>query len=511
MQWFNDLLGGLPPALVYLVVGALVAGEVAVAAGLVLPSATALIALGLLANAGAVDVAPALGVAVGAAWLGGTVAYYSGRRLGAGARTTRLGRWIGPKRWDRADRLFARFGGRAIFLGQWVVVARTLMPRLAGMNGVPYARFAAWHTPAAVLWATWLVGASYALGASYDRLANRVGHASGALAVLAGMIVALVLIGRWIGRHPDPIRVFGGLLRRLPPIRALARLGAPVWTRWRRIEQRRPLLGLAIDLTVSLALLSALAAAIIVVTPVVVRFSGLAAVDASVAAWARSDWASDTYLFALSTAMNGSAEPVIAVAAMLCLARWGWARWRGRRRPRRPDAVGLLGALGPVLPVAIFAVTLDVLLPPAPAARQFAPDGWRAPDTIAFPSVAEFGGDVPTGDAVGVLAGLAASETAQLVAAVGLLAWLLTRGRPRSLRVAVWTAAAGYVAVCGGSWVYIGWSRTSETVAALLLGAAWAALNGAIWSARDASAAPAGPATLPGVQVRAGAAAQSPA
>jgi undecaprenyl-diphosphatase len=119
-----------------------------------------------------------------------------------------------------------------------------------------------------------------------------------------------------------------------------------------------------------------------------------------------------------------------------------------------------------------------------PHVRAFAPDGWRAPDAITFPSIAEFDGSLPPADALGALAGLAAGETAQLAAAVGLLTWLLARRLPWSLRVTAWTAAAIYVTVCAGSWVYLGWSRTSETVTALMLGAAWTALNAAIWSGR---------------------------
>jgi len=471
MQLIDDLLAGLPPLLVYVVVGALVTGEVAITAGLVLPSATALLALGLLANAGTVGIVPALGTAVGAAWLGGTIAYHSGRRSGPAARTSRLGRWIGPRRWDRADRLFARHGGRAIFLGQWVVVARTLAPRLAGMNAVPYRRFAAWHTPAAALWATWLVGASYALGASYDRLASRVGHASGALAVLVGMIVVLVLAGRWIGRHPDPVRAFGALLRRIVP----ARRAVP-----HRSWRGHPLL----DLASSVVPLALVAVLLVVLTPVVVRFSGLAAIDAAVAGWARSEWTSDGYLFALQAATSAAPEILIAAAAGVLLVRWWWMRRRESRRLHRHDAVDLLGALGPVLPFVVFAGVLDWLVPTVPHVRAFAPDGWRAPDSITFPSIAEFDGSLPPADALGALAGLAAGETAQLAAAVGLLTWLLARRLPWSLRVTAWTAAAIYVTVCAGSWVYLGWSRTSETVTALMLGAAWTALNAAIWSGR---------------------------
>jgi len=435
MELINNVLGGLPPLLVYVVVGALVAGEVAITAGLVLPAATALITLGLLANAGAVEIVPALAVAVGAAWIGGTIAYHSGRRLGPRARTIRLGRWIGPKRWDRADRLFARYGGRAIFLGQWVVVARTLIPRLAGMNAVPYRRFAAWHTPTAAVWATWTVGASYLLGASYDRLASRVGHASGALAVLVGMIVALVLVGRWIGRNPDPVRAFGVLLRRLVPARVLARGGAPGRSWRERAARLHPLLGLGVDLALSVVALSLVATLLVVVTPVVVRFSGLAAVDETVAGWARSEWTSDGYLFALGTATSAQPENFIAAAAAVSLVRWWWVWRRQGRRLRRSDAFDVLGALGPVFPVAVFTVVLDGILPSVQRHRAFAPDGWRAPDSIVFPSTAEFDGRLPSADALSALASMAATETAQLAAAVGLLTWLLVRRLPWSLRV----------------------------------------------------------------------------
>ena len=488
MELINNLLGGLPPVLVCLVVGALVTAEVAVTAGLVLPSATALIALGLLANAGTVGLGPALGTAVGAAWLGGTIAYHSGRRLGPGARTTRMGRRIGPKRWERADRLFARYGGRAVLLGQWVVVARTLVPRLAGMNGVPYRRFAASHTPTAALWATWMVGASYLLGASYDRLASRVGHASGALAVLAGMIIILVLAGRWIGRHPDPVRAFGALLLRLAPARALFRRGAPGLAWRRRAERRHPVLGLGADLALSVVPLSLAATLLVVVTPTVVRFSGLDAVDVTVAWWARTEWTSDGYLFAL-TAANPQPEVFLAAAALVSLVRWWWSWRRQGRRPRRADLVDVFRALGPVLPLVVFGAVLDWVLPAVQRDRAFAPDGWRAPESVAFPSLAEFDGDLPTADALGALAGYAATETAQIAATVGLLTWLLVRRLPWSLRVTAWTMAAVYVAVCAGSWIYLGWSRTSETVAALVLGVAWTALNAAIWSTRHTGGA----------------------
>jgi membrane protein DedA with SNARE-associated domain len=536
MALLNDLLGGLPPILVYAVVGLLVAAESAIVAGLVLPAATALIALGLLANGGTVRIGPALVVAVVAAQIGGTAAFHSGRRRGPRLRTTRLGRWIGEKRWDRAERLFARHGGRAIFLGQWIVGARTLIPRLAGMNGVRYRRFALWHAPAAILWALWMVGASYLAGASYDLLVARAGHAGGALAVLAVMIVALILAGRWIGRHPRPFQtLISALVPRSTPsvgalrylsspgvgvsrlrsrsglvhrpgssrvairVRALGRLGRG-WTieQIRAVGQRtgiarglnrvrefgrqpRPewLFGRAgpsprhdraaiADLALGVLALFGVAALVVVVVPLVVRFSGLADADAAIAAWARSQWTSDGYLFALNTATFADPAVLFEVAAVVSVGRW-WLR------RRRGTGEGLLTAIGPVLPVVVLAAAIEWATPPAW-------ENWHAPAAVVFPSVAEFDGYIPI-DAAGPLATLAAGHTAQLAAAVGLLAWMLAAHLPWKWRVAVWTTASIYVVVCAGSWVYLGWSRISETVAAVMIGTVWAALNGAIWTA----------------------------
>ena len=446
MGWIGDVLGGLPPLLVLAVVAALVTFEVAVLPGVVLPAATALIATGLLANAGIVPIVPALLVAVAAALLGGQLAFCSGRR-----RST-VPPGAGRHR-QRAERLFTRHGGRAVFLGQWVVGARTLVPRLAGRNGIPYRRFAAWHTPAATLWALWMVGASYAAGASYDVLAARAGRAAGALAAMTMLILGLTLAVRWFGQHPDPVRACAVVLR-LP----------------RSLQPRRP----AVAAALSLGLLTTLAVLLIAVIPPVVRFSGLAAADQAVAAWAHSQWTSDGLLFALETTMTIIPEVLVPAALVVSLVRW----WRSRRTRRW---AGLPAAIGPVLPAVVLAAVFS---------RTGTP-GWQAAEMLPIPAADEFDGMLPPGAATAVLSGLSAGQVAQTAAAAGLLAWLIAQGLPWSWQSAVWTTAAAAVTATAGSWVYLGWSRISETVAAVLLGVAWAALNAAVWSAGARSGPPA--------------------
>ncbi|MBM2619031.1 VTT domain-containing protein [Actinoplanes sp. LDG1-06] len=436
MQWLDDLLGSLPAGLVLLVVAALVVSEAAVLAGLVLPSATALVALGLLANEGVVGIVPAALVAVGAAVLGGTGGYFAGRRRGPRAR------FVKERHWQRAERIFERHGGRAVFFGQWVAGARTLVPRLAGMNGVPYRRFAAGQIPAAVGWSLWLVVGSYLAGASYDVLAARAGRAGGALAVLTGLLIALVLAGRWLGRHP------------LNSTSGRHLFSQPAWP---------PLTGSrATRVLISLGALVALAAVLIVVIPLIVKLSGLSAADDAVTTWARGQWSSDGYRFALELATSVSPEILLGVAALAVLLRAWWRR------------EGVLDALAPLVPMVVLTLILAVLNPPS----------WEGPPDLFFPSAAEYDGPLPLAEAGPALASLASVQTAQLAAVVGLLAWLVSRRLTWPQRVTVGTLAAAGLVLCSGSWVYLGWSRLSETIAAVLLGGAWAVLNAAIWASR---------------------------
>ncbi|XVU26118.1 DedA family protein [Actinoplanes sp. CA-054009] len=480
MQVVDEVLGALPPVLVLVVVAALVAGEAAFVAGLVLPSATALVALGLLANEGVVGIGPALASAVVAGLAGGNFAFFAGQRKP-------------PKEHKKAERLFERYGGRAVFLGQWVVGARTLVPRLAGRKRVPYRRFAAFHTPAVILWACWLVGASYFAGASYDVLAARAGRAGGALAVLTALIVALVLAGRWVGRHPlsglrvripVPTPLMGVMARGRSSLAGAIERGrtplAGVMERGRTplagvMERgRKPLAGVMIlsPLLVSLGLLAGAAFLLVVAIPPIVRFSGLAEADEAVARWARGEWTSDGYLFALDLATSVSPEALLAVAAAISVGGWLFGHWC---RGTRLDLPGFVRCLAPVLPMVILSITLELLNPV----------DWTQPDALVLPSLGEFDGPLPSAAAGSALATMAAGETARLAAVVGLLTWLIIqRIDSRRTQVALWTIAAIAVTVGAGSWVYLGWSRLSETVAAVLLGVAWAALNAGIWSTR---------------------------
>ncbi|WP_410596650.1 DedA family protein [Amycolatopsis sp. lyj-23] len=146
-----------PPVVVYLVCALLVMAETALLPGIVLPTLSALLLMGFLAERGTLDLGIAWTVAVAAAVLGDQLAYLEGRRWGP-----RLSHRNG---WKRAERAVARYGVPAVIAGRCLAGARTLVPRAAGSASMPYGRFAPASVVAAVVWASveLLVGHTTAL------------------------------------------------------------------------------------------------------------------------------------------------------------------------------------------------------------------------------------------------------------------------------------------------------------------------------------------------------------
>lgn len=169
------VLHAVPCWLVLLVAGVVIAAETGLLLGAVLPGASAVLALGLLAHAGVVPPVQAAATAALAAVVGTHVGYGLGRRgdLPTGSVLHR------PT--QRALALFHRVGPAAVCLGQWTVGVRTLTPRLARRCGMPYHRFARYSAPTAAVWGAGLV----------------------LLGSLAGNLSAPVL--RWLGYGPPVV------------------------------------------------------------------------------------------------------------------------------------------------------------------------------------------------------------------------------------------------------------------------------------------------------------------
>lgn len=160
--------------------------------GFFLPGDTLLFPAGVLCAANA-DRGPRLELwqvlvcaAVGAV-AGGQVGYLIGRHGGRPllARTSSERVKSGAA---RAERLLARYGyGKALVIGRFVPVLRTVLHPAAGALGVPVRPFTLWQTVGGLLWSQTFVLAGFALGSS-------VSHVDRYLLPLVGVIVVLSLL-----------------------------------------------------------------------------------------------------------------------------------------------------------------------------------------------------------------------------------------------------------------------------------------------------------------------------
>ncbi len=439
-------LGQLPSGLVYLVTALLVAAETGLMLGLVLPGEATLLLVGFAAYSGTVELVPAIALMVAAGVAGDALAFRSGRRYGPKLRASRLGRWVGVERWRRADDMVNRLGGRAFLGGRWLAFVRTLAPRLAGSAGLRYRVFAPWAAAGVATWATTSVLLGYLAGRSYERVSQLLGHATGAVLGLLALLVTIALVGRWLGRNPDPVRALVARVGRVPAVgravrwlddgfRALvARLG-PGWT-------------VALNLVLGIALLFALGAALAALSSALVRASGLSAVDASMSRWLAGQ-SSPGVRDAAKLALSLTRGPVLIFLVALVAVVMGFRtrRWHG-------DRVTILGTAGAFAPLLVLTVI----------AREAAPDA-------------------------GLTASFLTTQAAVGTASLCTLAWLLTRGLRWGWSVTVWTLAIGLIALLDAARLYVGFDTVSSLASAQLLGALWAVMFIVAWTVAGASAA----------------------
>jgi membrane protein DedA with SNARE-associated domain len=185
-----------PPALVYLVVTALVFVEDAVFVGFVVPGETAAVLGGVAAARGNVSLTGTIVLVVLAAILGDSVGYEVGRYAGPRIlRTRMLDRH--RERIDGARELLARRGSVAVFLGRSIAFFRAVMPALAGTALMPYRKFLVANAAGGIVWGVATVLLGFLAGNSYERVEKAFGRGA-AIAIAA---VVLLALGAWMLRR----------------------------------------------------------------------------------------------------------------------------------------------------------------------------------------------------------------------------------------------------------------------------------------------------------------------
>jgi undecaprenyl-diphosphatase len=191
-------------------------------AGLPLPGETALLVAAAAAGTGQLPIGVVIAVAAGAAIAGDAGGYWLGRR-GGRPFLERHGRWLhlDATKLERLEAFFSRHGPKAVFFGRFVGVLRTYAALFAGVSRMPYRTFTLFNALGGVTWAVLFGGIGYLFGQNLDAVERVVRAVGWALLIGIGLVVATLLVWRWIGGHQALLiaRMHG--FRSSPPIARL--------------------------------------------------------------------------------------------------------------------------------------------------------------------------------------------------------------------------------------------------------------------------------------------------
>ena len=162
--------------------------------GVPLPGETALIAGGVYASSGELDIVAVIAVAAAAAIVGDNLGYWVGR---TGGRRL-LERWRFVRRWSEpvlpwAEGFFHRHGAKTIFIGRFFSVLRVTAAWMAGVSRMRWWRFFGWNAAGGICWAVLVGLVAYYVGHAAADAINHYGLLGGAaLVVLLAVVLGAI-------------------------------------------------------------------------------------------------------------------------------------------------------------------------------------------------------------------------------------------------------------------------------------------------------------------------------
>jgi membrane protein DedA with SNARE-associated domain len=163
--------------------------------GVPLPGETALIAAGVLASSGKLDITAVIAVAAVAAIVGDNLGYWIGRTGGRRLleRSRRVSRFS-ERTLPWAEDFFRRHGPKTIFLARFFSILRVTAAWMAGVSRMHWWTFFAWNAAGGICWALLVGLVSYFAG---QAAADAISH----YGLIAGAAIAAVALAGIVAFH----------------------------------------------------------------------------------------------------------------------------------------------------------------------------------------------------------------------------------------------------------------------------------------------------------------------
>jgi len=99
-----------------------------------------------------------------AAFLGDTLNYWIGHKIGPAVFKRDDSIWLRKKHLDKAHAFFEKYGGRAVILARFMPIVRTFVPFVAGAGSMTYSRFLAYNLVGGFVWIYFFTYAGFMFG-----------------------------------------------------------------------------------------------------------------------------------------------------------------------------------------------------------------------------------------------------------------------------------------------------------------------------------------------------------
>jgi membrane protein DedA with SNARE-associated domain/membrane-associated phospholipid phosphatase len=224
--------------------------------GLVAPGEFTVLLGGAVAGQGDISLPLILAITWIAAFLGDTVSFTLGDRLGRSFLVRHGARFrITEERLRQVEAYFARHGGKTIVIGRFVGLVRALAPFIAGTSAMGYRAFWPYSVLGTGLWSATFILIGYFASQSLETVASIVSRGLIWFGVFVGLVVGTIAAVHYLRDADNRRRAVAEMERHraLRPVLAFARRLRPqARFLWKRLTPG----GLGLEFTTLMALLS---------------------------------------------------------------------------------------------------------------------------------------------------------------------------------------------------------------------------------------------------------------
>lgn len=172
--------------------------------GVPAPGETILLAAGVYAGAGRLNIVAVAVIAFAAAVVGDNIGYGIGR-WGGRPFVHRWGRYVflPPQRFQAAEEFFRRHGGKIVTVARFIEGLRQANGIIAGTSGMHWRRFLTFNALGAALWVGLWTTLAYLVGSHITTVYDEVSRYEVYVLVAVGVLIAALVVRHCVRRRRE--------------------------------------------------------------------------------------------------------------------------------------------------------------------------------------------------------------------------------------------------------------------------------------------------------------------